>query len=158
MTNLAWHNDMLACYPVLLERLQEIKQIKKVFEVKELNQLTAERPSVAMLDGCVYVVLDSITPKNENNNKREQVLEIGFSIILVKSFINISPSEVRKGDYNLGQTLTAICKALQGFEPVKNGEFLTLSPFTQKSALNIRYDKGFGLFALRFATDVAIIN
>lgn len=154
-----WADDMLACYPALLQRLQAVKPIKKVFEVKELDQLTNDRPSVAMLDGCVYVLLDSITPKDNNNRKKEQTLELGFSIILAKSFINISPSQVKQGDYTLGQTITAICKSLQGFEPVNHqGQHLSLSPFTQTSALNIRYDKGFGLFALRFVTEVAVLG
>lgn len=152
-----WHDDMLACYPALLKRLNSIKQIKKVFEIKEIDQLTAERPSVSVLDGCVYVLLDSISPK-ANADSRSQTQELGFSIILAKSFINISPSQVKEGDYTLGQTLTAICKSLQGFEPIKDGDYLTITPFTQTSALNIRYDKGFGLFPLRFVTEVAVLG
>lgn len=153
-----WQDDFLACYPALLKRLGNIKQIKKVFEVKDLEQLYGDKPNIAPLDGCVYVLLDSISPKDENNNSHEQMLEIGFSVVLAKSLINISPSHVRQGDYTLGQTLTAICKSLQGFEPIQDGEYLTVTPFSQRSGLSIRYDKGFGLFALRFVTEVAILG
>lgn len=157
MNKLDWREDMLACYPALLERLGNVKQIKKVFEVKDLEQLYGDKPNIAPLDGCVYVLLDGISPKENNNNSREQMLEISFSVVLAKSFINISPSHVKQG-YTLGQTLTAICKSLQGFEPMQNDEYLTLTPFSQRTGMNIRYDKGFGLFALRFVTDVAILG
>lgn len=158
MSKVNWQDDFLACYPALLERLGNVKQIKKVFEVKDLEQLYGDKPNIAPLDGCVYVLLDSISPKEDNNNNREQMLEISFSVVLAKSFINISPSHVKQGDYTLGQTLTAICQSLQGFEPIQDGEYLTVTPFTQRSGMNIRYDKGFGLFALRFVTEVAILG
>lgn len=144
----------MACYPLIIERLKTIPQVKKVHEIKELAQLSRD---IAPLDGCVYVIFDGLMPKNDNNARTEQILELTFSVILAKSLININPTHVKAGEYSLGQTLTAIAKSLQGYEPMSGGDYLTISPLTQKSPLPIRYDKGFGLFAFRFATDVAVV-
>lgn len=146
-----WHDDMLICYPALLDRLNAIPAVKKVLEVKELASL--DNQTVAPLDGAVYVIFDGFSPTSSNNNGREQAIELGFSIVLAKQQYNPTP----KID-GVGATLTAICKALQGFEPMQDGRALTLSPFVQKSALPVRYFKNYALFALRFTTSVAVMG
>lgn len=147
-----WRHNILACYPVLLNRLQSVAGVKKVLEATDLNALTGERRQ-RPLDGGVYVIFDGMTPKNDNNASREQILEIGFSVILVKT--NVTPKPATDG---IGETLTAIAKALQGFEPADSkGEILTLTPLKQTRALPIQYEDGFAYFPLRFVADVAII-
>lgn len=149
-----WHTDFLACYPAIIEQLKTVKQIKKVFEIKELAQLSRD---IAPLDGCVYVIFDGMTPKEDNNAHKEQILELTFSIILAKSLININPTHVKDGEYSLGQSLTAIAKALQGYEPMDGKNYLSITPLVQKTPLPIRYEQGFGLFAFRFGCEVAVV-
>lgn len=151
MTKLIWHSNFLACYPAILQRLQQVKGVKKVLESQDLANISkSQRP----LDGAVYVVFDGFIPKDHNNVKREQVLQIGFSVILVKT--NITPRPQADG---IGETLTAIMQALQGFEPKDtNGNELTLSPLSQTQALAIRYEDGFAYFPMRFITEIAILG
>lgn len=145
-----WHDDILACYPDVLARLKSLPQIKKVIEAKELSEI--DNKAIAPIDGAVYVVLDSITPTaGSDGTKRGQDIQIGFSVILAKQQYNPTP----KLD-GVGQTLTAICKAMIGFEPVKDGRALTLTPFVQEQGLAIRYQQNYALFPLRFSTTVAV--
>lgn len=147
-----WHNDILAFYPALIERLEGVPAIKKVCHAKELEDLDAGRVQVP-LDGAVYVVLDSIVPTDGNGRGREQLMQIGVSVILVKRDYNPVP----RLD-GVGASITAICQALQGFEPVdKDGRHYTLSPFVQDKGIGIRYNKGFAFFPMHFTTTVAIL-
>lgn len=145
-----WHDDVLVCYPALLDRIKAIPQVKTVQEIKELSQIDSQ--AVAPLDGAVYVIFDGMTPTDPNNDGREQMIELGFTLILAKQQYNPTP----KMD-SVGAILTAICKALQGFEPEQDGRALSLSPFVQKPALAIRYFKNYALFPLRFVTQVAVL-
>lgn len=147
-----WHNDILAFYPALIERLNSVSAIKKVCEAKDLEDLDTGRVQTP-LDGAVYVVLDSIIPTDGNARAREQLMQIGVSIILVKRDYNPTP----RLD-GVGASLTAICQALQGFEPKdKDGRHYTLSPFVQDKGIAIRYNKGFAFFPMHFTTTVAIL-
>lgn len=65
-----WHDDILAFYPALIERLKNVSTIKKVCEAKELEDLDTGRVQTP-LDGAVYVVLDSIVPTDGNARARE---------------------------------------------------------------------------------------
>lgn len=148
------HQDFLACYPYLLERLKNIPQIKAVKEAQDLADLSNERGAVAPLDGVVYVIFDGFTPLDEVNAGKDHALEIGFSLILVKAMRSTQPNIAI-----IGETLTAIAKSLQGFEPKNEyGNYLTVSPFIQRKAIPIRYERGFGFFALRFTTNVVILG
>lgn len=151
MTYPLWHDDILICYPALLNRLKTLPQIKKVCEAREFEDISTGKVQTP-LDGAVYVILDSITPDSENAGGREQVVTLGFSVILVKQ--NYNPTPRLDG---VGATITAICRALQGFEPMADGRALTLSPFVQDRAVAIRYNKGFAFFPLRFTTTVAVM-
>lgn len=147
-----WQSDLLACYPALLERLQACKHIKKVCTAKELTDLDTGKVQVP-LDGAVYVILDSLSPIDNNNGGRESLIQLGFSVILAKQSTTAAPNLD-----GIGITMTAICKALQGFEPKsKDGKHLTLSPFVQEKGLPIRYSKGFCLYPFRFSTTVAVV-
>lgn len=151
MSNLPlWHDDMLVCYPALLDRLKAIPQLKKVLEAKDLAEL--DKKAIAPLDGALYVIFDGISQVQEDNGKRGHDLKLGFTLLLAKQQYNPVP----RLD-GVGATLTAICKALQGFEPMQNGRALTLTPFVQESALAIRYFDNYALFPLRFTTTVAVV-
>lgn len=152
-TKPVWREDLLACYPALIDRLKSCPEIKKVCEAKELADLDSQKAQMP-LDGAVYVILDSISPEESNNGGRETLITLGFSIILAKQNVNPTPKLA-----GLGATLTAICKALQGFEPKdKDGKHLTLSAFVQEKGLPIRYSRGFGFYAFRFTTKVAVVG
>lgn len=143
-----WHDDILVCYPALIARLKKLPQCKKVLEIKNLADVDAGL--IAPMDGAVYVIFDGLDAKDSNNGK-EQRIQLGFSIILAKQ--QYTPTPKMDG---VGATLTAICKALQGYQPMQDGRALTLSPFVQKQGLPIRYFKNYALFPLRFTTTVAI--
>lgn len=148
-----WHNNILACYPEILKRLEQVDGVKKVLEAQDLASISTERKQ-RPLDGAVYVIFDGFTLKSSNNVKSEQLIDVGFSIILTKS--NLSPRPQTGG---IGETITAIMKSLQGFQPVdEHGEPLTCSPLVQTQALPIRYEDGFAYFPMRFITEVAIFG
>ena len=148
----AWRNNILACYPAILKRLEQVTQVKKVLEAQDFSAISSERRQ-RPLDGAVYVILDGFTPTSTNDNNRGQTIEIGFSIILTKT--NYTPRPQTDG---VGETLTAIAKALQGFDPSDESErALTTTPFKQRTALPIRYEDGFAFFPLRFTAEIAVI-
>lgn len=150
----AWMTDVLACYPYLLDRLRSITQVKKVFEAKAFADISSDDRQQIPLDGAVYVMLDSYTPTESNANGREQMMEIGFSVILTKQQFTPTPNTD-----GVGQTLTAISQALQGFDPKDDkGRALTVSPFRQRKPLAVLYKKGFAYFPTRFTAEVAIIS
>ncbi len=145
------HTNMLACYPAIIERLQTVKGIKKVAEAQELSLLSGkkQRPD----DGSLYVVFDGFSPTNPNNANKEQFIELGFSLILAKRNYKFSTETD-----NIGQTLTAIMHAMQGFDPVDcHGNNLVTEPFKQAKPLSIRYEDGYAFFSTRFTTQVAVI-
>lgn len=151
----AWHSNVLACYPALLARLRTVAGVKKVCEAKELAALGADKKQMP-LDGAVYVILDGFTPTAHNNNRREQMLEIGFSVILTKRHYTPQP---QLGNKSVGETITALAQALQGFDPAdEQGRAFTATPFKQTKALPIRYEDGFAYFPLRFTCEVAVIS
>ncbi len=146
------HSNILACYPKIIERLQSVQGIKKVAEAQELSLLSGkkQRPD----DSTLYVVFDGFTPTNPNNANKEQFIELGFSLILAKRNYKFSTETD-----NIGQTLTAIMHAMQGFEPIDcNGCYLVTEPFKQAKPLPVRYEDGYAFFSTRFLTQVAIIS
>lgn len=150
----AYHDNILACYPALLARLEAVPGVKKVYEVEDMGSLGNDR-AVMPIDGAVYVILDGFTPTT-TASAREQTIEIGFSIILAKRKCNPNRSLFRVD--GLGETYTAIARALQGYDPVDaDGRALTTQPFIQRPALPIDYRDGYGLFPLRFTAVVALI-
>lgn len=139
---------MLRCYPYLLERLKSVPQVKKVLEVSELSELGKTH---APLDGAVYVILLSQTPKAQVGNGTQYLFELTFSVIYVKQHFKQTPLD------GVGEALTAISRAVQGFEPVDaDGNHLTTEPFLQKMASNNRVLDNFVLYPLVFATEVVI--
>ena len=150
----AWHDNILACYPALLARIESVPGVKKVYEAQEMGALGDDR-AVMPVDGAVYVILDGFTPTT-TASAREQTIEVGFSVILAKRVYNPNRNPYRED--GLGETYTAIARALQGFDPVDaDGRALATQPFTQRAALPISYRNGYALFPLRFVTAVAVV-
>lgn len=147
----AFYDNILACYPALIARLEQVEGVRKVLEAEDLASIGDKQ---APLDGAVYVALDGFSPLEDNNARKEQTIEIGFSIILCKRAYSPRPKP-----FGVGETLTALCRALQGFDPEdERGRALTTSPFKQTTALAIEYQKGWAFFPLRFICEVAIIQ
>lgn len=151
----AWHDNILTCYPALLARLATVPGVKKVYEAQEMGALGDDR-AVMPIDGAVYVILDGFTPTT-TASAREQTIEVGFSVILAKRVYNPNRNPYRVD--GLGETYTAIARALQGYDPVDaTGRALATQPFTQRPALPIAYRDGYALFPLRFTTAVAVVG
>lgn len=150
----AWNDNALACYPYLLARLKQIPQVRIVQEAAEFAAISGAQRKHVPLDGAVYLILDGYTPTASNANSREQLIEIGFSVILTKQ--QFTPNPATDG---VGQTLTAISKALQGFDPNdQQGRALVTAPFESRTPLPIQYEDGFAFFPLRFTAEVAILS
>ena len=153
--NPAYHDNILACYPALLARLESVPGVKKVYEAQEMGAIGNDR-AVMPIDGAVYVILDGFTPTT-TASAREQTIEVGFSFILAKRNYNPNRNPYRVD--GLGETYTAIARALQGYDPVDTtGRALATQPFTQRPALPIAYRDGYALFPLRFTTAVAVVG
>ena len=136
----AYHDNILACYPALLARLEAVPGVKKVYEAQEMGAIGNDR-AVMPIDGAVYVILDGFTPTT-TASAREQTIEIGFSVILAKRSYNPNRNPYRE----------------DGYDPVDAaGRALTTHPFIQRPALPIDYRDGYGLFPLRFTAAVALI-
>lgn len=149
----AWHDNILACYPHLIARLRQLPQVRQVLEAQDFAAISSAKRRQLPQDGSVYVLLDGFTPTSDNASGREQIMEIGFSVILTKQ--QVTPKPCADG---VGQTLTAIAKALQGYDPSDEyGRCLTATPFKQRKALSVKYEDGFAFFPLRFTTTVAIL-
>ena len=147
-----WKTDFLSgVYNSIKQRLNEIEGITRIIEAQELSAIAAKN---IRLNNAIYLIFDGFEPTSSNNRGREQVLELSFSIILLRTQLNPEP----KID-GLGAMITKICRAFQGFEPLdEKGNNLSLSPFVQKKALNIQYADGFAYFPLRFTCEVAVIS
>ena len=150
----AWNDNALACYPYILERLESVMQVKRVLEAADFAAISGAQRKQVPLDGAVYLILDGYTPTSSNAKGKEQLIEIGFSVILTKQ--QFTPNPATDG---VGQTLTAISKALQGFDPSDSqGRALVTEPFTHRPPLPIQYEDGFAFFPLRFTAEVAILS
>lgn len=154
MATLPMYRNMLACYPAVLARLATVEGVSAVLEAADLEAVTSDR-KLKPQDGAVYVVFDGFTPDATAGSKTVLRERLSFSLILAKRQYN--PSRLQYGVNGVGETITAIKSAFQGFDPEgENGEKLTLEPFTARSALPIAYHEGFAFFPMRFETAVAI--
>lgn len=150
----AWNDNALACYPYVLERLREVSQVKRVLEAADFAAISGAQRKQVPLDGAVYLILDGYTPTASNGKGREQLIEIGFSVILTKQQFTPNPASD-----DVGKTLTALSKALQGFDPSDaQGRALVTQPFESRPPLPIQYEDGFAFFPLRFTAEVAILS
>lgn len=151
MVKPAWHDDFLVCYPDVIKRLQGVGCIKKVCEAQELNDLTSSEKIVPQ-DGVAYVLFDSIEPLT-GERVPENTLQIGFSIILAKKQYTPKPSID-----GVGQTLAAVYKAFNNFDPVnEQGQSLVSKPFRPAKPKPILYKQFAGFFPMRFVAQVVVM-
>lgn len=153
-----YHEDMFACYPKMIERLQKLVENGTVKTIKECDNIDDLLPSTdgvskrLPLDGCLYVVFDNLTPLESNDDGSEQEEQIGFSLVYTVKKYNFRPLS----GMSVGIVLTRIAKRMNGYLPKdENGKAYTLSPFVQATPLAVRYANGFGYFSRRYVTTVA---
>lgn len=156
MNNLPlWHDDMFACYPPMIERLQTLVKngiVKIIKEADDISDLVGDNPTQKPLDGAIYVIFDSLTPTDSNDNGTEQVEQIGFSLVYTVKKYAFRPNSTM----SVGRVLSSIGKLMNGFAPEdENGRAYTLSPFMQANPLPVQYKNGFGYFSRRYVTTVA---
>lgn len=147
-----WKSDFLSgVYTAIKQRLNEIDGVVRVIEAQELSAIAAKN---IRQNNAIYLIFEGFSPKTANNRSKEQILELSFSVILLRTQLNPEPQL-----NGLGAMLTKICRALQGFSPSDSeGRDLVISPLKQSSAMNIQYLDGFGYFPLRFSCEVAVIS
>ncbi|UOP02016.1 phage tail terminator protein [Kingella potus] len=147
-------DNILACYPALIERLAAVPGVKRVLEAPDLEALAADR-RIRPDDGAVYLVFDGFTPAETAGNAANLALKLSFSVILAKR--QYAPNKMQYGQDGAGETLTALIRAMQGFVPKNaDGQSLAAAPFSARAALPITYDEGYAFFPLRFETSVVI--
>ncbi|MBF0804965.1 MULTISPECIES: hypothetical protein [unclassified Neisseria] len=148
------YQNILACYPAVMARMAEVPGVSAVLEAADLEAVTSER-RLKPQDGAVYVVFDGFTPDDTAGGKTLLRERLSFSFILAKR--QYSPNRLQYSQDGVGETLTAIKAAFQGFDPKDdNCRPLTAAPFTARAALPIAYHEGFAFFPMRFETAVTI--
>ena len=151
MTNLA--PNMLAIYPHLLARLREIPEIYAVQGVRELSLMLDNRDIVPQ-DNTLYVILDGWQPDSNQSSGSLKKMRLSFSLVLATQYFGDLdvPHEIE----TIGQTLTAIRRALQGWQPTqeRNGRQIPIlvDRFNEVAPASINYFDGFALYPLRFET------
>ena len=148
----AYQKNVLACYGALLAHLKNINGISAVREIEDFSALKQSRRVVPQ-DGELFVIFDGISPVDENNARRECRMELSFSLILAKSHFKPSAQTAL-----VGETLARILVALQGWFPKgEKGQALCSAPFRARNGgAGIVYFEGFGLFPLRFSTEIIL--
>lgn len=153
-----WHDDLFACYPAMIERLQTLVKDGTVKVIKEADDISDLFPDGEggsrrlPLDGAIYVIFDSINPTGDSNGKgKNQLHEIGFSLVYTVKKYNFRGLS----GMSVGKVLARIGHCINGFEPEIDGRALTLSPFEHRNPLPVQYKNGFGYFSFRYVTTVA---
>lgn len=154
MANLPMYQNILACYPAVMARMADVPGVSAVLEAADLEAVTSDR-KLRPQDGAVYVVFDGFTPDSTAGSKTILRERLSFSFILAKR--QYAPNRLQYSQEGVGETITAIKAAFQGFDPVdETGRPLTAEPFTARAALPIAYHEGFAFFPMRFETAVTI--
>ncbi len=153
-----YHEDIFACYPKMIGRLQALVDngtVKLIKESDNIDDLLPSSDGVSKrlpLDGCLYVVFDNLQPLQSNDDGSEQEEQIGFSLVYTTKKYNFRPLS----GMSVGVVLTRIAKRMNGYLPEdEHGKAYTLSPFVQATPLAVRYANGFGYFSRRYVTTVA---
>lgn len=148
----AYQRNVLACYGALLAKLKNLHGITALREIEDFAALKQSRRVVPQ-DGELFVIFDGISPVDDNNSRVECRLELSFSLILAKSHFNPSAQTAL-----VGETLSQILIALQGWMPrSEDGKALCSAPFrVRNGGAGIVYFEGFGLFPLRFSTEIIL--
>ena len=86
MADLAMHNNLLAVYPRILERMKTVPGVKSVREVGDLNHLlnsADKRRMAAAVDGAVYgclaAAVPTMPPEWGNSSRRLCTLPLSYA-------------------------------------------------------------------------------
>ncbi|WII93188.1 hypothetical protein QEO94_11315 [Kingella negevensis] len=144
--------NMLESYPLLIARLKELPELQDVQGVRELSLMLDNRDIVPQ-DNTFYVVLDGWQPEKSAPNQLKK-MRLSFSLVLAKQYYGAL--EVPHEWEQVGETLTAIRRQLQGWQPTieRNGREIPamVDKFDEVSPASINYFDGFALYPLRFET------
>lgn len=144
--------NMLAVYPLLIQRLAEIPELYAVQGVRELSLMLNSRDLVPQ-DNTLYVVLDGWTPEGNAPNQLKK-MRLSFSLVLAKQYYG--DLEVPHEVASVGEMLTAIRRQMQGWQPTqeRNGRAVPylVERFDEAAPASINYFDGFALYPLRFET------
>lgn len=152
--SLAMHDNMLAVYPHILERLRGVQGVKAVKEIGELAELVSqlrEKRKTAPLDGAVYVVFGGAEPVSDAGNKQFQTERLYFTFVYCGTYLSGSRLKL----YETGKVLTAVQQAFQGWLPEMG---LTEGAFARTQSPPIEYHDGFAFYPVSFAVNVSIIQ
>ena len=151
MADLPMHDNLLAVYPKILERLKTVPGVRSVKEVGELANLLnteAKRRSELALDSAVYVVYGGSTPGDNAGNGRFLRDTLYFTFVLCRHIPGGKPVL-----YETGQTLAAIQQAFQGWDA---GREYAAGPFQRAASPAIEYNDKFVFFPLSFTVPVVL--
>ena len=141
MKRLKQHDNPLAVYPLILERLKTVPGVKAVKEVGELAELlstASARRKAAPLDGAVYVAYGGSRPEGSAGNGRMTTERLYFTFVLAKSYAG-----ARGGLYEVGAVLAAIQHSFGGWDA---GAEYTISPFVRTAGPAIEYNDGYAFY------------
>lgn len=152
MTKLAMHNNLLAVYPQILQRLQKVEGVKAAKEVGELAELLASRKDggkakVAPLNGAVYVVYGGDQVSDQAQKGKQIKHTLYFTFVLCQVYLPNKNSTL----HEIGAILTAIQAAFAGWDA---GAQYVSSPFRRVASPSIEYNDGYAFYPISFAVDV----
>lgn len=148
MKRLQQHDNILAVYPLVLERMKSVTGVKAVKEVGDIAELVAgaAKRKVSPLDNAVYVVYGGETVEESARRGGHIRHKLHFTFVLTKTYTAGGKSVLPEA----GRVLTAIQQAFSGWDA---GAEYTVSPFVRTASPAIEYNDGFALFPLSFTVD-----
>lgn len=151
MADLAMHNNLLAVYPRILERMKTVPGVKSVREVGDLNHLlnsADKRRMAAAVDGAVYVVFGGSSPDDAAGMGKFVKETLYFTFVLCRH----NPGE-KSILYEAGATLVAIQQAFQGWDA---GREYAAGPFRRAASPAIEYNDRFVFFPISFTVPAVL--
>lgn len=146
------HDNMLAVYPELLNKVRSIIGVAVVKEASDLAIFMSEAKTqrkVAPAYGAVYVVYGGHALDGSAGQGKLQKNTLFFTLVYCARYLEGGKSTL----YETGATLTAIKKALQGWDP---GKEFVLSPFVESNSPPIEYNDGYAFYPISFTTTVCV--
>ncbi|MFC5920851.1 hypothetical protein ACFPVS_08985 [Neisseria weixii] len=146
------HGNLLAVYPLILERMATVDGVKAVKEIGDLAEMLAaakEKRRVSPLDGAVYVVYGGETVADTANRSGQTKHTLHFTFVLAKTYTAGGKSPL----YEAGAVLTAIQTAFAGWDA---GREYAASEFRREPSPAIEYNDGYAFFPISFAADVVV--
>lgn len=154
-------SNMLAVYPLLLQKVAEIDGVKIVKEVGELAALMSaakEKRAVAPTTGAVYVVFGGFEPVGSAGKGRFQVNRLFFTLVYCLRYTENSRAKIGAPQdggmmIEVGRVLTNIKRELQGWDA---GKDYVVEPFAETAPPAVEYNDGFAFYPVSFTCTVAV--